>query len=91
MITALIVLHFVMLGIILKLVWPKKVQSAKVNSPDILSALRHGIEAAGLNVDIDLSHDLLGTGKVGEVLYHTSCKLGKPIRTLQDIHDLLVK
>lgn len=57
-----------------------------------LEAIHKAFLDVGLNEDtFTLDLPLIHTGKLGEVLYYTSLELGKPIKTIQDLHDLLVK
>jgi hypothetical protein len=91
----LIAVGLVIQGCILYFVWPAKAQKMtpeeKVYSAEVHAALQKGVRDCGLNHDTPLSADLMATGKIGEILFHASGELGKPIRSMQDLHDLLVK
>lgn len=66
-------------------------RAAKANRPEVIEAIYAGIKDAGLRVDVPLDHDLLNTGKLGEVFHHASRHLLHPVHTVQDLHDFLSK
>ena len=58
------------------------------NDSAVEEAIMKAAAHCGVNVDLmQPKFDLLHTGKLGEIIYHASIELGRPIRTVQDVHD----
>lgn len=76
--------------------WPRRepVVERPDPAPVIEQAVRDSFAACGLNpADCAPGFDVARTGKLNDVLHHASATIGlsHPIRTVQDIHDLLRK
>jgi hypothetical protein len=84
----------VLLGAILilqgVLIW-MQLPKHKVKSGAVSDVLKAALGDAGVNCELPATTNLVHTGKLGEVLFHASMRMDKPIVTLQDLQDLLVK
>jgi hypothetical protein len=57
---------------------------------EVDAAMRHAFASAGLNVDLySPEFDISTSGKFHEVLFHASQELGNPLRTVNDLKELL--
>jgi hypothetical protein len=84
------IFHLVEIALLLFLVWKQRPPVAKEHFNDlaVMAAFRAAARQCGVNAEsIQPDFDLLSTGKLGEILHHASIELGKPIRTVQDLHD----
>jgi hypothetical protein len=88
MLTSLIGVVIILQLLTLYWVKPKKAELP----PELNEVLPQVFKDCGLNVEhFRPDYDLIPTGKLGDIIFHAAARLGKPIRTVQDVHDLLVK
>jgi hypothetical protein len=84
----------VLLGAILilqgVLIWIQ-LPKAAAKSTSVSDAVKGALGDAGVNCELPLTTNLVQTGKLGEILFHASMRMDKPVITLQDLNDLLVK
>lgn len=60
--------------------------------PDVQAAIRAALTECGLGAAYAVPEaDLLRTGKFAEVIFHASTKLGKPLKTTQDLAYMLTR
>jgi hypothetical protein len=54
----------------------------------IMDAIEGAFQDCGLNPELlSDDFDVLSTGKLGDVLYHATKRLGKEAKTVRDLHD----
>jgi hypothetical protein len=62
----------------------------KPREDEIDEAIRYAFAQSGLNQDdYHRDYDLLHSGKLNEILFHATNKLGNPLITVNDLRDLL--
>ena len=71
--------------------WTQVLVTPKPRVPSetaIMDAIAGAFQDCGLNPElVSDDFDVLATGKLGDVLYHATKRLGKEARTVRDLHD----
>lgn len=71
--------------------YSKPAHLKRIADLQVMSALHTAFNKSGLNPDHlqNEEFDVVHTGKLGEVIYHLATEMGKPIRTVRQLHDFL--